>query len=59
MFDPNSLVQKAKTSAFYRSILNFALDRMIPFNKPHSFRIVEIGDFSIKTSLPYKRRNFN
>jgi acyl-coenzyme A thioesterase PaaI-like protein len=59
MFDPNTLVQKAKTSSFYKGVLNFALDRMIPFNKPHSFKVVEISDFSIKTSLPYKRRNFN
>lgn len=59
MFDPAKIVQKAKTSSFYRSILNLALDRMIPFNKPHGFKIVEISDYSLKTQLPYKRRNFN
>ena len=32
---------------------------MIPFNKPHGFRIVEIGDYHIKLQLPYKRRNLN
>lgn len=59
MFDPNKLVEKAKTSSFYKGILNFALDRMIPFNKPHGFRIVEISDYSLKTLLPYRRKNFN
>jgi len=59
MLDPNKLVEKAKTSSFYKGILNFALDRMIPFNKPHGFRIVEISDYSLKTLLPYRRKNFN
>lgn len=59
MFDPNTLVQKAKSSAFYLWVLNAALNRMIPFNKPHGFKVVEITDFTIKTLLPYKRKNFN
>jgi hypothetical protein len=59
MLDPNKLVEKAKTSSFYRGILNFALDRMIPFNKPHGFKIVEVTDYSLKTLLPYRRKNFN
>jgi acyl-coenzyme A thioesterase PaaI-like protein len=59
MFDPNTLVEKAKKSAFYLWVLNVALDRMIPFNKPHGFRVKEITDFSIKTLLPYRRKNFN
>lgn len=59
MFDPNTLVQKAKSSSFYLWLLNQALDRMIPFNKPHGFRITEIGDFNLKTFIPYKRKNFN
>lgn len=32
---------------------------MIPFNKPHGFKITEIGDYHIKLLLPYKRRNLN
>lgn len=59
MLDPNKLVEKAKTSSFYRGILNFALDRMIPFNKPHGFKIVDVSDYSLKTLLPYRRKNFN
>ena len=54
-----SMLARAKDSGFYRFILNFALNRMIPFNQPHGFKIVEVGDNRIKVRLPYKRRNFN
>jgi hypothetical protein len=53
------LVQKAKTSSFYLWILNVGLSRMIPFNKPHGFKVISITDDTIKTKLPYKRANFN
>jgi acyl-coenzyme A thioesterase PaaI-like protein len=32
---------------------------MVPFNKPHHFRILEIGDDYVRTTLPYRRRNLN
>jgi len=59
MMDPNALVLKAKESGFYRWLLNVGLNRMIPFNKPHGFKVVEIGDYHLKTLIPYKRKNFN
>ena len=59
MLDPNRIVQKAKTSSFYLALLNWSLNRMIPFNKPHGFRILEIGDHHLRTLIPYRRRNFN
>ncbi len=59
MLNPDKILQKAKTSAFYRTILNWSLARMIPFNKAHGFKIVEISDFKIKTLIPYRRNNFN
>jgi len=59
MPDLNAAVQKAKTSSFYRMLLNLTLDRIIPFNKPHRFRIVEIDDYRLKTLLPYRKRNLN
>jgi Domain of unknown function (DUF4442) len=59
MLNPDRILQKAKTSAFYRTILNWSLARMIPFNKPHGFKIVEISDFKIRTLIPYRRSNFN
>lgn len=59
MFDPAKIVEKAKHSTFYLKLLNWVLYRMVPFNKPHGFKIVEIADYRLKTIMPYKRRNFN
>lgn len=53
------IVKKAQTSSFYLWLLNRGLIKMIPFNKPHGFKVVEITDTSLKTLLPYKRLNFN
>lgn len=59
MFDPATILQKAKTSSFYLKVLNWSLARMIPFNKPHGFKVMEVGDNHLKTVIPYKRNNFN
>jgi hypothetical protein len=59
MFDVNRILRQAQESSFYKWVLNMALDRMIPFNKPHKFRVVEIGDYHLKTLIPYRKRNFN
>jgi hypothetical protein len=32
---------------------------MIPFNQPHGFKIIEIGEYELKILLPYKRKNLN
>ena len=53
------IVERAKTSRLYLRLLNLGLVRMIPFNKPHGFRVTEISDTAITTKLPYKRLNFN
>lgn len=59
MLDPAVILQKAKTSSFYLWVLNWALARMIPFNKPHGFKVVEVGDHHLRTLIPYKKSNFN
>lgn len=59
MLDPNVVYQKAKTSSFYLGLLNWSLARMIPFNKPHGFKIVALDDYSLKTIIPYRKSNFN
>ncbi|MFN7793135.1 MAG: DUF4442 domain-containing protein, partial [Cyclobacteriaceae bacterium] len=59
MFDTAKILEKAKHSPFYLKLLNWGLYRMVPFNKPHGFRVVEIDDFRLKTLMPYKRSNFN
>lgn len=53
------IVEKAKTSKLYLRLLNLGLNKMIPFNKPHGFKVLEISDTSIKSILPYKKGNFN
>jgi acyl-coenzyme A thioesterase PaaI-like protein len=59
MLNPAKLIEKAKTSSFYMWVLNRAFSRMVPFNRPHGFRIMEIGDYHIRTKLPYKTLNLN
>lgn len=54
-----TLVNKARKSAWYRWVLNRAFERMIPFNRPHGFEIIEIGDYHLRTKLPYKKANLN
>ncbi|TRX57790.1 DUF4442 domain-containing protein [Fulvivirga sp. M361] len=53
------ITRKAQHSKFYLWLLNQGLFKMIPFNKPHGFKIAEISDTRIKTFLPYRRSNFN
>ncbi len=57
--NPAKIVEKAKTSAFYLWLLNWSFTRMIPFNRPHGFKIIEIGDYHVRTMIPYKTRNLN
>jgi acyl-coenzyme A thioesterase PaaI-like protein len=59
MFNPDEILQKAKTSPFYKKILSWSLNRMVPFNRPHGFKILEVEDFRLKTLIPYKKSNFN
>ncbi|WP_420387605.1 DUF4442 domain-containing protein [Roseivirga sp.] len=59
MLDTSTLMQKAKTSKRHLALLNFGLARMIPFNKPHGFKIKKLGDFSVEIVIPYKKANFN
>ncbi len=59
MFEPTKILEKAKHSSFYLMVLNWSMNRMVPFNKPHGFRILEIADYRLKTLIPYRRSNFN
>ncbi|MTI30515.1 DUF4442 domain-containing protein [Cytophagales bacterium RKSG123] len=57
--NPGEIAQKAKNSRFYLWLLNVGLSRLVPFNKSHSFKVVEIDDNSLKLKLPYKKSNMN
>lgn len=59
MIDRSKILEKAKHSSVYLKVLNWSLNGMVPFNKPHGFRVVHIGDYSLKTVIPYKKKNFN
>ena len=59
MIDPAKIIEKAKHSPFYLRVLNWSLNRMVPFNKPHGFKVVGIGDDHLKTLIPFKKRNLN
>jgi acyl-coenzyme A thioesterase PaaI-like protein len=54
-----TIIHKARYSRFYLWLLNVFLYRMIPFNKPHGFRITQITGDSVTVLLPYTKSNFN
>ena len=51
-----SLLNRAKTSKFYLWILNAALLRIVPFNKPHNLKVTHVGDDEI-TITAYNIKN--
>jgi acyl-coenzyme A thioesterase PaaI-like protein len=53
------LIDRAKGSAFYLWLLNFSAARIVPFNRPHSFRIRTISKSSVTIELPYRKANLN
>jgi len=57
--DLQKVVKKAQNSRLYLKMLNFGLNQMVPFNKPHGFKIVEIADDHLKTTVPYRKINCN
>lgn len=59
MFSPEMIIERAKTSKKHLALLNFVLARKVPFNKPHGFKIIELGNDIVKVKIPYKQVNFN
>ncbi len=59
MFEAAKILEKAKHSAFWLWVLNQAHLRMVPFNLPHRFQIMELSDHRLKARIPYRRSNFN
>ena len=54
-----NLLKRAQKSPFFMKVLNFGLNRNVPFNKPHGFKVLEIGDDHLTVYVPYKKANFN
>ena len=59
MLKIDKVIEKSKYSKYYRKLLNIGLNRLVPFNKPHGFKVIEISDHHLKTFVPYKKSNFN
>ncbi len=57
--DLPKLAKKAAHSKFYRKLLSMGLNRMVPFNYPHKFKVEEISENHLQTALPYIKRNLN
>ncbi len=53
------LIKKGRRSQFWLWVLNHFLAWVIPFNRPHGFRLLEIGDDKVRSSAPYRRKNHN
>jgi hypothetical protein len=54
-----TLAARAGTSPFWLWVLNRVLSRTIPFNRPHGFELLEIGENVIRTTASCKRTNQN
>ncbi len=50
---------QAMESSWGLKKLNFLLQRMIPFNKPHRLVVSELKQNSAKVKIPYVRKNMN
>lgn len=59
MFNLTSILKKSTKSSNYLRLLNYGLSRKIPFNKPHGFKILEVGEDQVTTFLPFKKSNLN
>lgn len=55
----DSLFKKAMVSKLGLTQLNFVLNRGIPFNGPHRFKIVKLGPSEAKVFVPFIRKNKN
>ncbi len=54
-----SLLEGARRSRWRLRLLNLFLGRLIPFNRPHGIRILELGKEHVKTTASYRRSNQN
>ena len=57
--DLSSLISSFSKSAFNRWRLNFILHRVIPFNRPHRLKVIQIDEEKCKVWLPYRKSNLN
>lgn len=54
-----ALLTKARTSGPARWWLNLLLSHMVPFNRPHGFKVVPLLAGGIRVMVPHRRSNQN
>lgn len=54
-----AVVAKAERSSFYRWLLSYQLNHMVPFNAPHGFKIIRVNKCQLIVKLPFKKKNLN
>ncbi|MBL7865662.1 MAG: DUF4442 domain-containing protein [Cyclobacteriaceae bacterium] len=59
MFDSGKIIEKAKHSAFWLWVLNLVLPGIVPFNRPHRFKVMSMSNHHLKAKIPYRKSNFN
>ncbi|MFK7757884.1 MAG: DUF4442 domain-containing protein [Flavobacteriales bacterium] len=59
MKDLKGILVKAGTNKSLLKMLNPAMRKMIPFNKPHRFNVEEITSERVVVKIPYRRSNLN
>ena len=57
--DLPKLLERSRSSSFTRWWMNMGLRWMIPFNRPHGFRVVPLASGGIRVEIPYWRLNRN
>lgn len=57
--DLQSIATKARSSKRHLFLLNFFLNRFVPFNKAHRFKVVSLSEKHLWVKAPYRRSNFN
>jgi len=57
--DFNKLIRSAQTSRFGLWKLNFLLKRVIPFNRPHGIKIIDLTANRVEVLLPMNNANLN
>lgn len=55
----STLLSKARSSRFSRWLLNMAINRSVPFNRPHGFKVEPMPEGGIRVNIPFWRINHN
>lgn len=54
-----TLFEKAKTSKRHQWLLTYSLNRFVPFNRAHKFKVEALDDSFLKIRIPYRKSNLN